>query len=89
MTAQESPRPPAPGLKVRAHPGLCEGWGNCHRWAPEVYPLDDEGRIAIHLLAVPDELAAAAWAGAQVCPARAITVDGPRPAASTRGGCGP
>ncbi len=75
MTTEEPLVSEAAGLKVRAHPGLCEGWGNCHRWAPEVYPLDDEGRIAIHLLAVPEELAAAAWAGAQVCPARAITVD--------------
>jgi ferredoxin len=85
MTAEDTTRVAPPGLKVRAHPGLCEGWGNCHRWAPEVYPLDDEGRIAIHLLAVPEELAAAAWAGAQVCPARAITVDGPRPDTSTPG----
>lgn len=28
---------------VRAHPGLCEGWGNCHRFAAAVYPLDAEG----------------------------------------------
>jgi ferredoxin len=41
-----------------------------------VYPLDDEGQIAIHLLEVPPELAEAAWVGAQVCPARAITVSG-------------
>ena len=31
---------PSGRLRVRAHPALCEGWGNCHRWAPEVYPLD-------------------------------------------------
>jgi ferredoxin len=89
VSADDATGAAAPALKVRAHPGLCEGWGNCHRWAPEVYPLDDVGHIAIHLLAVPDELAAAAWAGAQVCPARAITVDGPRPDSTTPGGCGP
>ena len=66
------------GVRVRAHPGLCEGWGNCHRWAPEVYPLDEEGQIAIHLLDVPPELARAAWMGADACPARAITVIGDR-----------
>jgi ferredoxin len=85
MTVEEPVVAMAADLKVRAHPGLCEGWGNCHRWAPEVYPLDDDGHIAIHLLAVPEELAAAAWAGAQVCPARAISVDGPRPDTTTSG----
>ena len=34
--------PTATGVRIRAHPGLCEGWGNCHRWGPEVYPLDEE-----------------------------------------------
>jgi ferredoxin len=74
----DEPSTPSP-LKVRAHPSLCEGWGNCHRWAPDVYPLDDDGQIAIHLLEVPAELAESAWIGAQVCPARAITVIGGRP----------
>jgi ferredoxin len=62
------------GVKVRTHPGLCEGWGNCHRFAPEVYPLDAEGYIDVHLLDVPAELAAAARNGALACPERAITV---------------
>ncbi len=61
-------------LLVRVHPGLCEGWGNCHRWAPEVYPLDEEGLIDVHLLEVPPEHAVAAWMGAEACPAGVITV---------------
>ncbi len=61
-------------LRVKVHPGLCEGWGNCHRWAPEVYPLDDDGLIAVHLLEVPPEQAEAAWLGAQACPAGVITI---------------
>ena len=62
------------GVRVRAHPALCEGWGNCHRFAAAVYPLDAEGYLDIHLLEVPAELADAARLGAQVCPAQAITV---------------
>jgi ferredoxin len=65
------------GVRVRAHPGLCEGWGNCRRFAPAVYPLDADGYIDIHLLDVPADLAGAARLGAQVCPARAITVIDP------------
>jgi ferredoxin len=59
---------------VRTHPGLCEGWGNCHRFAAAVYPLDAEGYVDVHLLEVPPELAELARIGADVCPARAITV---------------
>jgi ferredoxin len=65
------------GVRVRTHPGLCVGIGNCHRWAPEVYPLDDDGHVGVHLLAVPPELAEQAWRGATVCPEQAITVIGP------------
>jgi len=67
---------PLPGasVMVRVHPGLCEGWGNCHRWAPELYALDDEGLIDLHVVEVPPEMAEAAWLGAQACPAGVITV---------------
>ncbi len=62
------------GVKVRTHPALCNGVGNCHRWAPTVYPLDADGCVDIHLLDVPAELAAEARLGAPVCPERAITI---------------
>lgn len=62
------------GVRVRTHPALCNGCGNCHRWAPRVYVLDDEGYIGFHLMDVPPELAVEARLGAQVCPERAITV---------------
>jgi ferredoxin len=64
-------------VRVRAHPGLCLGYGNCHRFAPAVYTLDENDQIDIHLLDVPEELALDAWIGASVCPERAITVIGP------------
>ena len=70
------------GVRVRVHPGLCEGWGNSHRFAPAVYHLDTEGYIDAHLLEVPGDLADTARIGAEVCPARAITVidrNGARP----------
>lgn len=62
------------GVRVKAHPGLCNGVGNCHRWAPEIYTLDADGYIDVHLLDVPPELAAQARLGAQVCPEQAITI---------------
>jgi ferredoxin len=71
------------GVRVRTHPGLCNGCGNCHRWAPRVYLLDDEGYIGFHMLDVPHELVPDARLGAQVCPEGAITViEPPRRATS-------
>ena len=69
--------PGAEGVRVRTHPSLCVGLGQCHRWAPEVYPLDEDGMIAIHKVAVPPELAHKAWLGASLCSEQAITVIGP------------
>jgi ferredoxin len=66
-----------PSVKVRVHPGLCEGWGECHRWAPEVYSLGPDGKVDLHLVEVPGELALKAWLGARACPEQAITLIGP------------
>ena len=74
-TEVDPPSAEAPvSVRVKAHPGLCVGWGNCHRWAPKVYPLDDDGHIGVHLLEVPAELAEDAYRGAAACPQQAITV---------------
>lgn len=66
--------PDEPTLRIKAHPGLCAGWGNCHRFAPDVYPLDDAGQIAVHLLEVDAAHAADARLGALACPQSAISV---------------
>lgn len=59
---------------MKAHPALCEGWGLCHKYAADVYPLDDEGYIDIHMLEVPPERAVDAWMAARACPSGVITV---------------
>ena len=73
-SAQRVPAEVSVGVRVRVHPALCEGWGNCHRFAAAVYPLGADGYLDLHLLDVPAELAETARLGAQVCPAQAITV---------------
>jgi ferredoxin len=62
------------GVRVRVHPGICEGWGLCRRFGGSVYSLDAEGYVDLHLLEVPPELADAARLGAGVCPAKAISI---------------
>ena len=59
---------------VHTHPGLCRGWGICHRFAPEIYPLDADGKVDVHRVAVPAEHARDARIGAAACPESAITV---------------
>jgi ferredoxin len=61
-------------VRIKAHPGLCQGHGLCRRFAPSVYQLDDEGYLDLHLVAIPPHLEADAELGATVCPAGAITV---------------
>lgn len=62
------------GVRVRTHPSVCNGWGQCHRWAPDVYLLDADGYIEVHVVDVPPEHAASAELGAAACPERAITI---------------
>ena len=64
-------------IQVRVSPGVCEGWGQCHRWAPDIYPLDEDGFVDVHLMEVPSELAEQATWGASACPVRAIAIVGP------------
>lgn len=65
---------PARGVRIRVHPGLCEGWGNCHRFGPAVYTLDADGMVDLHVVDVPEDLAEDARFGAAACPQHAITV---------------
>ncbi len=62
------------GVRIRTHPGLCSASGVCHQWARQLYPLDKDGYIDVHMVDVPPELAALARIGAQVCPEGAITI---------------
>lgn len=63
------------GVRVKVHPGLCEGHGVCRRFAPTIYQLDDEGYLDLHRVEVGPDLAADARFGAMACPAMAITIE--------------
>lgn len=71
----DADQPMEVGVRVRVHPGVCEGWGLCNRFGgSDIYPLDAEGHVDVHLLEVPPEHAAAARLGASVCPVQAISL---------------
>jgi len=61
-------------MRVEVDPTICEGHGQCHAVAPDVYDLDDGGYCLIHDPEVKPDLESQAEAGAQACPVQAITV---------------
>lgn len=66
---------PEPGpVLIRVSPGICEGWGECHKFAREIYPMGADGKVDLHVLEVPTEYADLARVAASMCPVRAIQV---------------
>jgi ferredoxin len=63
-------------MRISVDAGQCTGHGRCYTVSPEVYAPDDEGFCTDRgrPQEVPAELEAAAKAGAQACPERAITI---------------
>jgi ferredoxin len=61
-------------LRVRIEKAQCVGNARCHAVADHLYPLDDDGYIAIEGFEVApgDELMARR--GARACPERIITI---------------
>ena len=63
-------------LKVTVDRDVCQNHGQCVFAAPQVFELDDEGELVV-LDDEPDEsLRAAVEEAVDVCPTRAITVEG-------------
>ena len=61
-------------MKVTADFNKCQGHGQCNGYAPDLYPLDDAGYVAVSELEVPEGKEADALAGADACPAQALLV---------------
>jgi ferredoxin len=61
-------------LKIELKHGRCTGHGRCYSLAPEVYDASDDGYCELPTDTVPDDLKAAASAGAAACPEGALSV---------------
>ncbi len=63
-------------MRISVDAEQCVGHGRCYTVSPDVYEPDDEGYSADRgrNRAIPGDLVAAALAGAQACPAGAITM---------------
>jgi ferredoxin len=62
-------------LKIRIEKSKCAGNARCAAVAPELFPLDDEGYIAVEEVQVPPGMEALARKGARACPERVIIVE--------------
>jgi ferredoxin len=63
-------------MKLRVHPGRCEGHGACYFVDPGLFPLDDDGLTAVaDGTEISDEQAQAAEEGALACPVLALEIE--------------
>jgi ferredoxin len=55
---------------------LCQGHGECEGEAPEVFELDDHGKLSVIQEEPPEELREKVLRAKKYCPTMAITVEG-------------
>lgn len=63
------------GMKIRIEKAGCVGHARCAAVAGELYPLDDDGYIAVEAFEVPEGQEKLAVRGARSCPERIIFVE--------------
>jgi ferredoxin len=61
-------------MKIRIEKAACVGNARCNAVAGDLYPLDDDGYVAIDHIDVPAGKEALAKRGAKACPERIIFV---------------
>lgn len=62
-------------MKVRVDKSRCQGHAMCNAVAPAVYPIDDEGFVAIDVAHVPEGDEELAKLGVETCPEQAISIE--------------
>jgi ferredoxin len=61
-------------MKIRIDKAGCVGNARCAAVAPELFPLDDNGYIAVEEIDVPPGMEEQALRGARACPERIISI---------------
>jgi ferredoxin len=62
-------------VKIRINKAMCVGNARCAAVAPQLFPLDDEGYIAVEEIDVPAGMEELARRGAKACPERIIVIE--------------
>ena len=63
-------------IKVVVDRDLCQDHGQCVFAAPQVFELDEEGKLEVLQEEVGEDLRDAVEEAAEVCPVQAITIEG-------------
>lgn len=61
-------------MRISIDADFCQGHGQCHRTAPQLFDLDDDGRGVVRLEEPGGELADLAHLAVDGCPEQAISV---------------
>lgn len=62
-------------MKLRIDKASCVGNARCAAVSPELFPLNDEGYIAVSEIDVPPGMETLARRGARACPERIILIE--------------
>lgn len=62
-------------MKIRIEKASCVGNARCAAVAPDLYPLDEDGYIAVSEIDVPPGQESLARRGARACPERIIVIE--------------
>ncbi len=62
-------------MRIRINKAACVGNARCAAVAPELFPLEDDGYIAVEEIEVPPGLEEKARLGARACPERIIVIE--------------
>ncbi len=63
-------------MKIQIDWGLCQGHANCMGDAPEVFQVDDEGKLTVLVPEPGEELRNRVEAAVRYCPTGAIRIEG-------------
>ncbi len=63
-------------MRLKIDEVLCSGHGRCWKYAPDVFPIDDDGFNLLRgsIIEIPADQEEAATKGMKACPERAITM---------------
>ena len=62
-------------MKIRINKAACVGNARCAAVSEELFPLDDDGYIAVEEVDVPKGMEELARKGARACPERIIVIE--------------
>lgn len=62
-------------MKIRIDKSACVGNARCAAVSAELFPLDDDGYIAVEEVEVPDGMEDLARRGARACPEKIVVIE--------------